>query len=269
MVRQANRWNHPRRWAQLQLHAVASCVRDVVVARSAASAIYGVPVAEQTDEQSGPEVGGEVHEESRWPAAAAIAAIIAVHLVLPQDLIPGQRLVAPIIEAALLVVLMIATPKKLTEGAKDLRVVSIALIALLNGATIFSVGALIKLLVSGGSVDGLNLIRSGFALWITLILGFGLAFWEMDRGGPLARSSGAENLPDFVFPQMTQAGLGEPTWRPRFLDYLYVALTNGTAFSPTDALPLTRTAKVVMAVHSLSSFVTIVIVSARAVNILK
>ena len=135
MVRQANRWNHPRRWAQLQLHAVASCVRDVVVARSAASAIYGVPVAEQTDEQSGPEVGGEVHEESRWPAAAAIAAIIAVHLVLPQDLIPGQRLVAPIIEAALLVVLMIATPKKLTEGAKDLRVVSIALIALLNGAT--------------------------------------------------------------------------------------------------------------------------------------
>ena len=65
-----------------------------------------------------------------------------------------------------------------------------------------------------------------------------------------------------------RATMVEPDWRPRYLDYLYVALTNGAAFSPTDAMPLTRQAKAMMGVQSIISMVTVIVVAARAVNIL-
>jgi uncharacterized membrane protein len=90
----------------------------------------------------------------------------------------------------------------------------------------------------------------------------------MDRGGPGKRAAGHDGPPDFLFPQMSDDRIEPGEWRPQFIDYLYVSLTNATAFSPTDAMPLTPTAKGTMGVQSLVSLVTIGLIVSRAVNIL-
>jgi hypothetical protein len=68
---------------------------------------------------------------------------------------------------------------------------------------------------------------------------------------------------------MENPKLAQANWRPRYLDYLYVSMTNSAAFSPTDAMPLTRRAKALMALASLISIVTLLVVASRAINILK
>ncbi len=111
------------------------------------------------------------------------------------------------------------------------------------------------------------LIESGALLWDTLVLLFAVFYWEFDGGGPVARMQHPD-LPDFLFPQMDSIAHAPPDWRPGFVDYLYLSLTNATAFSPTDTLPLTPRVKLLMSVQSLASLVTIGLVVARAVNIL-
>ena len=105
-------------------------------------------------------------------------------------------------------------------------------------------------------------------LWATNVLLFAVWYWEMDRGGPVARYLDRDVFPDFQFPQMENPKLAPPGWRPGFLDYLYTSLTNATAFSPTDTMPLTQTAKVVMGVQGVAALLTVGLVVARAVNIL-
>jgi hypothetical protein len=100
------------------------------------------------------------------------------------------------------------------------------------------------------------------------VLLFGLWYWEVDRGGPVARARQESGVPDFLFPQMTDPRWAPPGWGPKLIDYLYVSLTNATAFSPTDTMPLTATAKWLMSAQSVASLVTVGLVVARAVNIL-
>jgi uncharacterized membrane protein len=99
------------------------------------------------------------------------------------------------------------------------------------------------------------------------VIVYALWFWEFDRSGPVARAQATDRIPDFLFPQMSDARL-DPDWHPTFLDYLYVSYTNATAFSPTDTMPLSRWAKMLMLVQSLVSLVTVGLVAARAVNVL-
>jgi hypothetical protein len=110
----------------------------------------------------------------------------------------------------------------------------------------------------------------GGSIFVTNVIAFGLLYWEFDRGGPFARRLRPTDRPhpDFLFPQMAQPGRANHRWRPDFTDYLYVSLTNVTAFSPTDTMPLTRPAKAMMAVQSLVAVSTIALVIARAVNVL-
>ena len=98
---------------------------------------------------------------------------------------------------------------------------------------------------------------------------FSLWFWELDRGGPGARAEARKSVPDFLFPQMASPEYGEKDWHPKYFDYFYVSVTNASAFSPTDTAPLSRWAKLLMLVQSLTSLVTVGLVIARAVNILK
>ena len=109
---------------------------------------------------------------------------------------------------------------------------------------------------------------SGVVLWATTVLIFGLWFWEFDRGGPIARAMNPATHPDFLFPQMTEPRFAPHGWKPGFVDCLYLSLTNATAFSPTDTLPLTAVVKMLMLVESLISLLTVALVAARAVNIL-
>ena len=102
------------------------------------------------------------------------------------------------------------------------------------------------LLYNGKSVEGTQLLYSSLAIWATNIIVFGLWYWEIDRGGPDDRLEADHGPPDFLYPQMTAPGCTYEGWSPRFLDYLYVAFTNATAFSPTDTMPLTPMAKVLM-----------------------
>jgi uncharacterized membrane protein len=151
------------------------------------------------------------------------------------------------------------------------REITIALLALVWLFNVLGVVLLVTSLVapSGVEVTGRQLLFSGAALWITDTVAFGLAFWELDSGGPVARAlTDAPRKPDFQFPQDENPELAREDWAPRLWDYFYVSLTNSIAFSPTDVMPLTRLAKTFMAAESALSAITILLVAARAVNIL-
>jgi hypothetical protein len=123
---------------------------------------------------------------------------------------------------------------------------------------------------SASHITGAQLLFSGGVVWLTNAVAFGLAFWELDCGGPVARVlATAPRRPDFQFPQDENPQLARQGWAPRLWDYFYVSLTNATAFSPTDSMPLTRPAKALMAAESTLSAVTVLLVAARAVNILR
>lgn len=122
---------------------------------------------------------------------------------------------------------------------------------------------------SATHITGSQLLASAGAVWFTNTIAFGLAFWELDCGGPVARALATDpRKPDFQFPQDENPQLARENWAPRVWDYFYLSLTNATAFSPTDAMPLTATAKALMAAESMLSVVTVLLVAARAVNIL-
>jgi hypothetical protein len=169
-------------------------------------------------------------------------------------------------------VLLLAVPLTLTAPARHrsesvvLRRASMVIPGVLSIANGIALGYLVDTLLSGGALSGGTLIRTGFAIWATNVIVFGLWYWELDRGGPATRVSGPKRPPDFLFPQMTVDGFA--SWRPLFLDYLFLAFTAGTAFSPTDTLPLTRNAKVMMMVEAGSCLLVVVLIAARGVNIL-
>ncbi len=147
-------------------------------------------------------------------------------------------------------------------------------IGLLSLVWVFNVLGVVLLVVSlvahsGLQMTGRQLLFGGGAVWLTDAVAFGLAFWELDCGGPVARAlATARRRPDFQFPQDENPELARESWAPRLWDYFYVSMTNSIAFSPTDAMPLTRHAKALMAAESTLSAITVLLVAARAVNIL-
>ncbi len=147
-------------------------------------------------------------------------------------------------------------------------------IGLLSVVWVFNVLGVIVLVASlivhsASRITGAQLLASGGAVWLTNAIAFGLAFWELDCGGPVARALATQpRKPDFQFPQDENPQLARDAWAPRLWDYFYISLTNATAFSPTDSMPLTRSAKALMAAESMLSVLTVLLVAARAVNIL-
>ena len=148
------------------------------------------------------------------------------------------------------------------------RRLALAVIGLVSLTNVVSLGLLVHFLINGGKAGGHSLILSGVVLWATNVLLFAVWYWEMDRGGPVARYLDRDVFPDFQFPQMENPELAAPGWQPHLVDYIYVSFTNALAFSPTDVMPLTRLAKILMAAESSLSAVTVLLVAARAVNIL-
>jgi uncharacterized membrane protein len=205
--------------------------------------------------------------EPHWPPQLAIGAAIALQLTLPARLMAGPRWLLPGLEALVLATLVIASPQRLT-GAHGLRrrlgIMATALASLTNAV---SLGLLTHYLLHHNPSSGRSLIIAGTIIWLTNVLVFSLWYWEVDRGGPGRRAAGEDGTPDLLFPQMATPRY-TPDWRPRFGDYLYVSLTNATAFSPTDTMPLSLMAKGVMGVQSIVSLVTVGLVVSRAVNIL-
>jgi uncharacterized membrane protein len=207
--------------------------------------------------------------EPLWPALATVLLAIALQLLLPKRLTVGPTWLLPVLEGALLVGLALASPRRLEREHRGRRRLALGLTALVSAANITSLVLLSHELLHHGSPNARELIVSGALIWLTNVLIFGLWYWETDRGGPGRRAAGRDGPPDFLFPQMNDDRIEPANWRPQFIDYLYVSLTNALALSPTDTMPLSPMAKSIMGIQSLVSLVTIGLIVARAVNILQ
>ena len=162
----------------------------------------------------------------------------------------GPSWLVPALEAVLLLGMFMATPHQLEHEHPRRRRVALGLTAFVTAANIYSLGALTHFLLHHNVSNGRELIVSGVLIWLTNFLIFGLWYWEMDRGGPGKRAIGRDGPPDFLFPQMNDDRIQPSGWRPKFIDYLYVSLTNATAFSPTDTMPLSAAAKGTMGIQA-------------------
>jgi uncharacterized membrane protein len=203
-----------------------------------------------------------------WPAQLAVALVIGLTLTLSEQVTVGPTWLLPALEAVLLVVLVVVRPNHLSKEHPQTRRFAMLVTGFISLANVVSLALLVHYLVAGGHVSGRRLIGSGAVLWAANVLLFAVWYWELDSGGPAARFHERADMRDFSFPQTDNPALGPEHWRPGFLDYLYVSLTNATAFSPTDTMPLSRWAKMLMLVQSAMSLALAVMVVARAVNIL-
>ncbi len=205
--------------------------------------------------------------ESYWAARAAVLVIIVLQLFLSEKYTLGPSWLLPSLELALLIPLSLVSRMR-PQAEQFQRTAAILLLGLTNLANLYSLVYLVESLLHGSKATGVALLVNALNIWFTNVIIFALWYWELDRGGPLRRRQHQSHKPDFFFPQMTNPELAHPNWRPGFVDYLFVAFTNATAFSPTDTLPLSAGAKLLMMVQSAISLLTVALVAARAVNIL-
>ena len=227
-------------------------------------------------------VGSELREadvESRWEAAPAVLVVIGVQVAI--TMVSKQQgwvlwrlpwwawtiLIVP--EALLLVALAWSRPRRQIEQLGFRRETALTLFTVVGVGNAAALAALIAALLTGREHNGAELLFKAVTIWGTNVVAFGLWFWTFDRGGPVRRREPDPPPPDFQFPQMENPGLAEPGWHPRLIDYLYISFTNSLAFSPTDVMPLTRQAKLVMLLESGVSAVTLLLGAARGVNILQ
>ncbi|MFH9969136.1 hypothetical protein ACH4PR_49105 [Streptomyces mirabilis] len=210
----------------------------------------------------------------------ATLAAITLYLALPQRLLIAPRYVLPALELILLVPLIAINPRRLTRQTRAFRVLSLLLVAIIATGNLVALSILIHELVYAGVKDGRSLLLAALQVWLTNVIVFGLAYWELDRGGPVSRTQerrSALPMADFRFSQdenddaveeVADGASGTSDWVPTLVDYLYVSVTNSTAFSPTDTMPLSTRAKIMMSVQSVSALLTSLLVIARAVSIL-
>jgi hypothetical protein len=224
-----------------------------------------------------------------WQARVALLSVVALQWLVQGELHLGGRRIWALtaLELTLLGVLTFSSERHVRrardgEGA-TLRfiegeggLVRVLAMVTIGFASIINLAGLVRLILSlldSSKTQGVVLLADALNLFATNVIVSGLWYWELDRGGPFARCTANPGFADFLFPQMAmdkeeRREIVSRHWRPHFGDYLYLAFTNATAFSPTDTLPLTKTAKLVMAFQSAVSLMTIAIVAARAVNIL-
>jgi hypothetical protein len=225
---------------------------------------------------------GSVHEaevESRWEAGPAVSLVVLLQVVLATIseeagwklwVLPGWWWLTPAVpELMLLIALAWSRPRHQLEQLGHRRTAALALLGLVSAANGIALLALMGSVLNGHEHSGAQLLFKGITVWSTNVIAFGLWFWGLDQGGPIRRREPDPPPPDFQFPQMENPQLAEPRWHPRLFDYMYVSFTNAIAFSPTDSMPLTRWAKALMLVESAASAITVLLVAARAVNILK
>ena len=194
--------------------------------------------------------------EPTWHIWLAVLVAIGLQLLLKDELVFSSKYSIASLEVILLFILVI--PQILP---KVKRLFALCLVSLVSVANLASLGLVVQaLLASGKQAGGHQLLVSSVAIYLTNIIIFGILYWELDNS--------QDNITDFQFPQANAAPSVAKVWAPTFFDYLYVSVTNATAFSPTDTLPLTHRAKLLMTIQSLTSLVTVALVAARAVNIL-
>jgi uncharacterized membrane protein len=196
-----------------------------------------------------------------WHAELTLMVAVILQLTISKQLQLGPKYMV----ASLLLLLIIATaftaPRRHLGKATQHLTLSTLLIGLVSLANAGELALLINALIHNSTIPGKTLLVGAFAIFLTNIIVFGLWYWELDGPGLSGRHTRSDE--QFQFPQTSK-----DSWRPAFFDYLYVSLTNSTAFSPTDTMPLTHFAKGLMSAQALIALITVVLVTARAVNIL-
>ena len=194
---------------------------------------------------------------------------MALQMAIPRSYTVVPRWPLLLLEGLLLVALLAINPRVMTRRTRLGRNATWVLLAAITIDNTLSAVLLDVRIVTGEvSNNAAILLGSGAAIFVTNIIVFGIWYWELDRGGPFARHEGERPYPDFMFPQMTTPNVAKPDWRPTFVDYLYVSVTNVMAFSPTDTMPLARWAKAMMTVQAMVALSTAALVISRAVNVL-
>jgi hypothetical protein len=217
--------------------------------------------------------------ESRWEAAPSVLLVIVLQLLLMAVsqhehwrlwTLPWWTwwvVIGP--EAALVAPLAFSRPRHQLEQMGMRRTVALGLFGLVSAGNGAALVALIGSLLNGHETNGTELLYKGATIWTANMISFGLWYWTFDGGGPVARRQAKPRAPDFQFPQMDNPKFAQEGWYPEVFDYIYVSFTNSIAFSPTDTMPLTRKAKLLMLIQSSASAITVLLVAARAVNILR
>ncbi len=218
--------------------------------------------------------------ENRIPPAVAVLVAAALYAVLPETLLLGPRFLIPGLELALLVALIATNPLRMTRQTRWSRALALIMAVLVVTSNLVALALLVLSLVNTPDAPGSSLLIAALQVWATNVIAFGLIFWELDRGGPVVRTQQPRDrlpLADFRFTQdETQdtvvevaAGSSKKSgWMPTFVDYMYLSTTNSSAFSPTDTMPLTSRAKILMAVQATAALITSLLVIARAVGAL-
>jgi hypothetical protein len=222
------------------------------------------------------------HAFDFWLARASVVVVAGLQLLMINKLAIGSRWLAPGLELALVIPLSAATAwtqdsarkatadhhwVRVARQRRGIRIAALILTALITLLNCVSLLHLVAALLSGAAKEnGQSLLLDALNLWFTNVIAFTLWYWSIDRGGPASRGITRQEVDDFLFPQMTLGS--DKSWSPGFVDYLFLSFTNATAFSPTDTMPLTARAKLLMMAQSGISLMTIALVAARAVNIL-
>lgn len=211
------------------------------------------------------------HIEARWPVVLATLSVVVLLTVLPGRIrfvpawfpfILGTLVIVPTAVCGLL-------PGKQVWLRIERRFTLLFFVVTLVGSIVILANLITAMISRSSEISGVQLLTSSIAVWVTTVLAFALLYWQVDRGGPEARTCGTRLKPDWLFPQDGASPEDLPMdWRPTFLDYLSLGFNTAMAFSPTDVPPLTRRAKMLMMLESLISLVTIVVVASRAINIL-
>lgn len=222
----------------------------------------------------------QTRTEHRWPAVIAVLVALALYAFLPSSFFPVLRYAVVILGVALLVPLVIINPVRMNTEKPWSRRLSIALTILLAVANAVALVQLITQLLQTSSDEDGTLLLAAAQVWSTNVIVFALIYWEMDRGGPVVRTTAARaDLPqaDVRFPQdenadtvieVARGSSQKSDWTASFIDYLYFSLTNSMAFSPPDAMALSTRAKVLVGLQALAGYVILVLVIARSVALL-
>lgn len=205
-----------------------------------------------------------------WQLQIGVVVIMLLQFFTDDSFLPYDKFVIIGFEAVLLLALAIVTSDGYHQVSRSRRLLALALIAIVAVINVFSLIFLVRALTISHTtpLDGLELLQSGFTIYITNIFMFALLYWEMDGGGPDRRVLNTR-VRDFLFPQMIHRGISGENWLPGFTDYLYLSTTNVTNFASADTLPISHRAKLLMMTQALVSVVTVVLVAARAIGVLQ
>ena len=218
--------------------------------------------------------------EHRWPAVVALLVAVVLYALLPSSFLPWLRYTAVAIAALMFIPLIAVNPLRFQRQTKWSRRLSVGQVLFLAAANQVALVQLVYALVHAGKDDGPSLLLAAAQVWITNVIVFALIYWEMDRGGPVTRTQAKRSeIPqaDFRFPQdedhdavaeVAVRSSNKSDWTASYVDYLYFSASNSMAFSPTDTMPLSHRAKVLMLIESFAGFIILALVIARAVSLL-